>query len=161
MLLFLSPKELCYPNPCTSKGPLRQSHKGKEAQEKALPPGGPERMESAMGSSIQFPQGSPLSPRLGPPFLHIQLSPVHTQWCWAIEGFPTPGPWSTRKNPEGLEMGAWKEMRLRQGVTDAEQTIAHLALMQPATAEPAHAKNRNEHTNTHIHTCACSHTRSC
>ena len=42
------------------------------------------------------------SPEGGAPLPTRSISPTHTEWHWAIEGFPTPVPWDSRENLEGL-----------------------------------------------------------
>lgn len=57
-----------------------------------------------MGSSIRIPYGSAPPLRVRPLSPH-SVSPTPTEGCWPVERFPTPVPWVTGENPEGLGWG--------------------------------------------------------
>lgn len=79
-------------------------------------------MESEMGSSIQVPQSSPPPPGWGPLPPH-SISSTHTEWCWVIEGFPTPVSWAAERILRAWSGGPGE---LRLGGTDAKQTELHI-----------------------------------
>lgn len=102
---------------------LRQGKK--RPRERPLPPG----WRRDKGRKGFFHSGSPQlfpSPEGEAPLPPHSISPTHSEWCWPIEGFPTPVPWVTREKPEGWGGGSRRGIRLRLPGTDTERTELHI-----------------------------------